>query len=92
MRKRWASHEAVAMSAADLASGKDHRDENFPVASIFIARKYRPALMAFYRFARAADDVADNANALPAVTATPSTPARQTAAGSIEKPRRTIEA
>lgn len=53
------------MSAADLASGKGHKDENFPVASILIARKYRPAIMAFYRFARAADDIADNAAATP---------------------------
>ena len=53
------------MSAADLASGKGHKDENFPVASILIAKKHRPAIMAFYRFARAADDVADNAAATP---------------------------
>jgi len=54
------------MSAADLASGKGHKDENFPVASILIARKFRPAIMAFYRFARTADDVADNPAAPPA--------------------------
>lgn len=53
------------MSAADLSSGKGHRDENFPVASILIAKKHRPAILAFYRFARAADDVADNAAATP---------------------------
>ena len=53
------------MSAADLASGKGHKDENFPVASILIARKHRPAIMAFYRFARAADDIADNSAAMP---------------------------
>jgi squalene synthase HpnC len=53
------------MSAAELASGKGHRDENFPVASILIAKKHRPAILAFYRFARAADDVADNAAATP---------------------------
>jgi squalene synthase HpnC len=53
------------MSAADLASGKGHKDENFPVASILIARQYRAPVMAFYRFARAADDVADNAAAPP---------------------------
>lgn len=53
------------MTAAALSSGKGHRDENFPVASILIARKYRPAIMAFYRFARAADDIADNAAATP---------------------------
>ena len=54
------------MSAADLASGKGHKDENFPVASILIAKKFRAPVMAFYRFARAADDVADNAAAPPA--------------------------
>jgi len=53
------------MSAAELASGKGHKDENFPVASILIAKKHRPAIMAFYRFARVADDIADNAAATP---------------------------
>jgi len=51
------------MSAADLASGKGHKDENFPVASVLIEARYRPAVMAFYRFARVADDVADHATA-----------------------------
>ena len=50
-------------SAADLASGKGHRDENFPVASLLIAPRHRPAILAFYLFARAADDIADNATA-----------------------------
>jgi squalene synthase HpnC len=53
------------MTAAQLSSGKGHKDENFPVASILIARKHRPAIMAFYRFARASDDIADNAAATP---------------------------
>jgi squalene synthase HpnC len=53
------------MNAADLASGKGHKDENFPVASILIAKRHRPVIMAFYRFARAADDIADNAAATP---------------------------
>ncbi len=53
------------MSVADLQSGKGHKDENFPVASVLIARKNRPPIMAFYNFARAADDVADNAGAKP---------------------------
>jgi squalene synthase HpnC len=51
------------VSAADLASGKGHRDENFPVASHLIAPRYRPAVMSFYYFARAADDIADNGDA-----------------------------
>jgi len=50
-------------TAADLASGKGHTDENFPVASVLIAKKHRPPVMAFYRFARAADDVADHPTA-----------------------------
>ncbi len=39
---------------------KTHRDENFPVASRLIPKEHRPAILAFYRFARAADDVADH--------------------------------
>ena len=54
------------MSAAqDLASGKGSKDENFPVASALIAARHRPAIFAFYRFARTADDVADHATASP---------------------------
>jgi len=53
------------MSATELASGKGHQDENFPVASVLIAKRHRPAIFAFYRFARAADDVADHATAKP---------------------------
>jgi hydroxysqualene synthase len=41
-------------------SGKTARDENFPVASRLIARRRRLIILAFYRFVRAADDVADN--------------------------------
>jgi squalene synthase HpnC len=57
--------EHASPSAADLASGKGHTDENFPVASVLIAPQHRPAVMAFYDFARAADDVADNPDAAP---------------------------
>ncbi|MBU6472952.1 MAG: squalene synthase HpnC [Alphaproteobacteria bacterium] len=52
-------------SASELQSGKGHRDENFPVASVLIAPKHRPAILAFYRFARAADDIADHPTATP---------------------------
>ncbi len=51
--------------AASLASGKGHRDENFPVASLLIRKRHRPIILAFYRFARAADDVADHPHATP---------------------------
>ncbi|HEY0281655.1 MAG TPA: squalene synthase HpnC [Rhizomicrobium sp.] len=49
--------------AAAFSSGKGHRDENFPVASVFVAARHRPAILAFYRFVRTADDVADHAGA-----------------------------
>ncbi|HEY3638140.1 MAG TPA: squalene synthase HpnC [Rhizomicrobium sp.] len=52
--------------ASSFSSGKGHKDENFPVASFLISKRYRPAILAFYRFARTADDVADHAEALPA--------------------------
>jgi squalene synthase HpnC len=53
------------MSGAALQSGKGHRDENFPVASFLIAARHRPAVLAFYRFVRFADDIADHPTALP---------------------------
>ena len=53
----------ATQSAATLASGKGHRDENFPVASFMLKREHRAPVMAFYHFARAADDVADNESA-----------------------------
>jgi squalene synthase HpnC len=48
-------------TASDYLSGKTHRDENFPVASRLIAARHRAPIMAFYRYVRTADDVADNA-------------------------------
>jgi squalene synthase HpnC len=52
-------------SVRALQSGKGHRDENFPVASFLIASRHRGPILAFYRFVRAADDVADNEAASP---------------------------
>jgi squalene synthase HpnC len=55
------------MSAAhQLRSSKGHNDENFPVASFIIEARHRPAVMAFYRFARTADDIADHPTAAAA--------------------------
>ncbi len=45
---------------ADTSSGKTHRDENFPVASVLIAPHNRAPIMAFYDFVRAADDISDH--------------------------------
>jgi squalene synthase HpnC len=41
-------------------SGKDRHDENFPVGSVLIARKYRDPMHRYYNFARNADDIADS--------------------------------
>ena len=53
------------MTGETLQSGKGHKDENFPVGSFLIAPQHRPAVMAFYRFVRFADDIADHATAAP---------------------------
>jgi squalene synthase HpnC len=39
--------------------------ENFPVASVLMPARLRPAVRAIYRFARTADDLADEGNAAP---------------------------
>ncbi|MBS0469815.1 MAG: squalene synthase HpnC [Proteobacteria bacterium] len=52
-------------AAADLASGKGDKDENFPVASILIEKRFRPPVMTFYNFARIADDVSDHPTTPP---------------------------
>ncbi|WP_020177156.1 squalene synthase HpnC [Methyloferula stellata] len=48
------------MSFVPPPPSKTHKDENFPVASVLIAPAHRATIMAFYRFARSADDVADD--------------------------------
>jgi squalene synthase HpnC len=53
------------MNGATLQSGKGHKDENFPVASFLIAPRHRPPVLAFYRFVRFADDIADHPSASP---------------------------
>jgi squalene synthase HpnC len=44
----------------ETPSGKDAAGENFPVGSFLLPRALRPHVAAFYAFARAADDIADN--------------------------------
>lgn len=67
-------------SAETLASGKGHRDENFPVARL-LRPEHRAPILAFYRFARAADDVADAPAASPAAKLTLLESMRATIAG-----------
>jgi squalene synthase HpnC len=52
--------EPALTGAVETPSGKGRSDENFPVGSWLIRRDLRPHVHAFYRFAREADDIADN--------------------------------
>jgi squalene synthase HpnC len=47
-------------ATVETPSGKWRSAENFPVGSFLIRRDLRPHVHAFYRFARNADDIADN--------------------------------
>lgn len=51
------------LNSGNLNSGKGHKDENFPVASFMLKPQHRAPIMAYYRFARAADDIADHETA-----------------------------
>jgi squalene synthase HpnC len=44
----------------ETPSGKGSGDENFPVGSWLLPARLRPHVAAYYRFARAIDDIADN--------------------------------
>jgi squalene synthase HpnC len=46
---------------AEIEASKTEHGENFPVASLLIAPRLRAPILSFYRFARAADDIADHA-------------------------------
>ena len=52
--------ETPSRVGAPKAAPKAAGDENFPVASRLIAPRLRPHVAAFYAFARAADDIADD--------------------------------
>jgi hydroxysqualene synthase len=53
------------MRAGGAPTGKTEHEENFPVASRLIAPRHRAVILAFYRFARKADDVADHPTLAP---------------------------
>jgi squalene synthase HpnC len=53
------------MSHIAWDSGQGQGDENFPVASVLVAPRHRSTVLAFYRVARMADDVADHPDAPP---------------------------
>ncbi|NOG72112.1 squalene/phytoene synthase family protein [Roseicella sp. DB1501] len=53
---------SLAVSAAPT---RDHDTENFPTASLLLARPVRAQVMAFYRFVRTADDIGDSPDLAP---------------------------
>lgn len=57
MQDELSLHRAESV---ETPSGKWRRSENFPVGSFLIRRDLRVHVHAFYRFARNADDIADN--------------------------------
>lgn len=57
--------QPVILSDTVYASGKNAGQESFPVASWLLPPSKRSAIMAFYRFARAADDIADHPSLPP---------------------------
>src|SRR6201988_2487208 len=59
LRDELSSHRAESV---ETPSGKWRDAENFPVGSFLIRRDLRRHVHAFYRFARNADDIADNPN------------------------------
>lgn len=53
------------MSAPEIDATRTSSTENFPVASLLLAPERRAPILAYYRFARAADDVADHPELSP---------------------------
>jgi len=51
---------AGEVNAVETPSGKGASGENFPVGSFLLPRALRPHVAAFYAFARAIDDIADD--------------------------------
>jgi squalene synthase HpnC len=53
-------HAPAEAALAETPSGKGPADENFPVGSFLLPKRLRPHVAAYYAFARAIDDIADN--------------------------------
>ena len=50
------------MDSIETTLTKNHKQENFPVGSWLLSQKIRLKILIFYKFARAADDIADSQN------------------------------
>jgi squalene synthase HpnC len=63
-KQQYACLKTLSRQFHRFAMAVEHY-ENFPVASILLPHRLRPAVHAIYRFARSADDIADEGDALP---------------------------
>ena len=50
------------MNSIETTLTKNYKQENFPVGSWLLSKKIRSQMLIFYKFARAADDIADSPN------------------------------
>lgn len=50
----------TSAASVETPSGKGAADENFPVGSFLLPKRLRPHVAAYYAFARAIDDIADD--------------------------------
>ncbi|HKJ73593.1 MAG TPA: squalene synthase HpnC [Alphaproteobacteria bacterium] len=57
--------DTATVQSAEVPPGKGAGDENFPVGSFLLPARLRPHVAVFYAYARAIDDVADNAVLTP---------------------------
>ncbi len=62
----WKAESLSRAAAASLpAASKTADQENFPVASLLLPKEKRATIMAYYHFARHADDIADSSSLSP---------------------------
>jgi squalene synthase HpnC len=59
------THDPSQPETVQSTSGKNSKNENFPVGSFLLSKVVRPHVAVFYAFARAIDDVADNPEIAP---------------------------
>ena len=55
----------MTLDLIEINPTKNYKEENFPVASWLLSKKVRSQVLTFYKFARAADDIADSPKLSP---------------------------
>ena len=61
MKARMTTTAGNMSAGVEAPSGKGAADENFPVGSFLLPKRLRPHVATYYAFARAIDDIADDA-------------------------------